>query len=269
MHAYASLSFAFVYYHMLDQRQQLPEAYKYFQHFVVITTLSWLNYAIVQSIFSRETGLPLVFQAIWMFSIWIAWPIMISIFSCSYFMTVLDILCAVAILDKLTANLKARVLTLSEFDCERKNIENTYKANFYYTSSLICVCLLQVGVFIGGGFFLGQSVLLTSLIIVTYIDYVPYFLYLYFVFRLAADVNEKGDFVTHSLARGLSNWAPEQQMSRMSLYIDSFDDPISYYLVGLRMTRRDLLIQIIFYSVSFVIGVVQSVASKEAAEESE
>ena len=188
----------------------------------------------------------------------LTYPTLAMLLCSKIFFIMFDICYAHALVKNLVDSVDARDVPHLEFDNSRAIIDNLAKSNSYYTGSVMWCCLTQIVATIFGSFYLGRNSFLDTLILLQLVDYAPYFTYFGMTFHFSALVNEDGDFITHTLARGLAKWRDDRQVSRMSMYIDIDDKPISYHVVGLRMTRRNFFIQISVYLISFIIGLIQS-----------
>ena len=100
-------------------------------------------------------------------------------------------------------------------------------------------------------------------VIAVYINFAQFLLFFFAIFYEVIRINDSADNFTHALARNETKWGKRLQEIRLNLYIDSVDDPVSYTIAGVRMTKDRLIIQIAVSTMSFLIGLIFSLASND------
>lgn len=152
------------------------------------------------------------------------------------------------IIQDLIAAAKAQTLSVKEVIWAREEIEDRIKKSFTITSIIIFGALVNV---------FGS---LTAILFVTPLSYNivinSYFLKEYFllvvVFLEVSKVNELSEELVNIVTRTI--WTKE--ITDGNIAMNLFSNPISFKLLGIKLFKKDLLIQIIILALTSLIGIL-------------
>jgi hypothetical protein len=86
-------------------------------------------------------------------------------------------------------------------------------------------------------------------------------LFLCICFYEAALINEKSDKLAVMLTE--NHWKDEIETVRLSLVCNILAKPISFYLLGTRLKKKDIILQIMGVSVTTAIGIIKGIVEKQ------
>jgi hypothetical protein len=165
---------------------------------------------------------------------------------------IVDAKAATALVRKLFNEAKDQSLTLEKFESTRQDVALLVNKTLYTNACIVIVAfvnsicvIISIFPFIQNGY-------------VYLVLFVKELFFLVIVFFEVSKVNEKADELTLYLSS--STWTMEghAEMSRLSLCINAMNRPISFKLGGIRITRLQVLVQIVVFVAASVISAIRS-----------
>ena len=182
--------------------------------------------------------------------------------SLGIFVVLLDTHKSQTLMDKLYGQLMTQTITINELNETRKNIEDIWKS-----SNGICLAM-SINFSLCVLFYIFSSFILSKVnesvrgeILSYYFYFAQYIAFCCFTLYHAVKINDYADNLTHKLARGTFRWNVHMQKHRLSLYVDSLDNPVSFCVGGLRLTKEQVKLRAGISLLSFFIGIVQSIVT--------
>ena len=184
----------------------------------------------------------------------------IVLLSLNIFCILLDISTCRAQVRKIATGIKYQLVTVADFDMTRKDIEKCCNDYFLNHSSVIIICFANILIIYYGLFF--QNTIPIVLNIASAFLVAPSIFFVGLVFFASVGLNEEADSITHALARGTTAWTLKNMDSvRFSLYLESFDQPLSYRVAGVRMTYQQIYVQAAIYLISIIVAFIPKVSA--------
>lgn len=240
------------------------QCFRFIAMFVLIT--------IVGAIILSESS---VFAGYSILILFIEWVGLVSVVI-SLLFTLVDARVCAAIVDDMTSLADKQTLTLKQLEMYKAIIDGRVNRSMLITGVLVVISALHGATFIMGTFCLryvavyggipgvrtmdfviGDGLLYVSL-------YLKEMVYLALVVFEAARVNDSADRLFQKLCK--SAWKDDTDAERMRLFIACYNDPVSYSILGVRVTKMGLYLQVAGYVLGVVVSVLEMALGPEMAK---
>lgn len=204
-------------------------------------------------------------------ALWLAWGLMMVVYqlivavvlSGALFSVLASIRVCRDIVALLISRCESQDLTLEDFVKYRERSQRHYTASKTAHGALTVIAGLNVLGIILMCYFTPDTTRQMHLLAALFLLVMKEIVFFCLIFYKAIEVNEMSDSLVHKLSRGISPWRDKgKDFKRITIQVDCRDNPISFRLAGMRMTRKKAAIRIAVAVLSVCVGILNSIVKR-------
>ena len=165
----------------------------------------------------------------------------------------MDIRVSCDIIEGMKKRLNSQSLTIEEFSHCRDQVQQLWSRSAWTYGIVTGVSFLNII-----GIAIVMYLIDLSSILLLLVPWTKEIVFFGLVSYEAMVCNELSDSLTLQLSCGTSPWkAKNLELERLGILLDQMNNPISFDIAGVRMTRQKVIVQVVGFSISFIVALIK------------